>query len=994
MGIKNKSLLFLFFIGLFSVALISSVLYFITQNKEVDIVNSLQMSDMRNLGVSIENEIEYYFLMTRSQILSPVIPMALEQNRDLTLDPSVSSFLENQKRLMGDVVDSISLLDSSGHVLYSTGEMIERDCSGFSWWEALTTSSEQTGYLKKNPFPGRPYMLGILTPIFLDTRFKGVLLCDIRVSRILEKCLPPPSPGRSITLVSLDGSALGISREYRQSFPVPENLQKTVLDNLDSTYFDKERNAYITSVELDPLKRGEPWILMEHYDRAMAHNMFHTGFRNIPLALFVILFVLLLFLLGAQFFIIQPIGRITRDLNKIGDSNLSLRIQKMKAGELGELAQAVNAMLDRISHSTASKDEVEQAVQSRETERLNFENLINTMPEGFASHEIILDATGHPVDYRFLSINPSFEKIIGLKASEVVGKRVLELFPNTESYWIEKYGQVALTGVPIHFENFAAEQGRHFSATAFSPSPGRFAVSFFDITHRINAEKALEKEKEFLSITLRSIGDGVIATDEKGDILFINAVTEQLTGWNNQEALGKPLEEVFCIVNEYSHDRCENPALKVIESGEMTDMANHICLLSKDGNRYIIENSASPIKDRTGQLLGVIIVFRDATDKIQIRERLNQSQKLNALGLLAGGIAHDFNNYLAGLMGYVELSINSLKTGKIEKSSNYLSEIMNVSEKAKSLTNQLLTFSKGGKPHRNIADLTTTITTSVQFALRGSRVVSEIDVSDDLWNCNCDINQIAQCIDNIVLNAVQSMHDGGILKVSAKNETELPGHPGDSSYLCIRITDSGEGIPLHIRDKIFDPFFTTKEKGHGLGLSTVFSIIKHHEGWIDIQSEEGRGSTFSLYLPAEKSQVVKNRSDSRKDHGKEGIILILDDQEYILEILKVMLEEMGYSVIQVSRGDQVVDRISESMTSGQNIMACILDLTLPGDLNGEEIAGRVRALSSEMILIASSGYADSPVMSDPSAYGFNASLSKPYTFQELSEVLADQLKTF
>jgi PAS domain S-box-containing protein len=507
--------------------------------------------------------------------------------------------------------------------------------------------------------------------------------------------------------------------------------------------------------------------------------------------------------------------------------------------------------------------------------------------------------------------------------------------------------------------------------------------------------RKLEKEKESLATTLRSIGDAVIATDCSCNITFINDVTAELTGWGPDEVFGKQLEEVFKIVNEYTGERCENPAKKVIESGKSVELANHTCLISRNRTRYVIEDSAAPIKDHNGKLLGVIIVFRDTTEKKQLLESANRTQKLESLGVLAGGIAHDFNNYLGGVIGFVELAQSRLPDSE-KKVQTYLNKVLDVSGKAISLTRQLLTFSKGGSPKIEISNLRRVIFQSAEFALSGSNAIPEFSVDTDLWNCNCDINQISQCIDNLVLNAIHAMPDGGTISISASNAQSIPSELEQIPHILIQIRDTGTGIPLERLNKIFDPFYSTKEKGHGLGLATVFSIVNNHNGTVKVESEVGSGSVFSIYLPALPGTEISGEEGDEQKLSGSGEILILDDQEYILEVLGEMLSELGFSVKTALNSREAFDILKQDLSGSisPKIRACIIDQTIPGDLPGHKIAAEIKQMAPDLPLIASSGYTDEYVMSHPQEYDFNASIQKPFRITTLSEILGKCLQEY
>ena len=272
-----------------------------------------------------------------------------------------------------------------------------------------------------------------------------------------------------------------------------------------------------------------------------------------------------------------------------------------------------------VTIDITERKEMENALRkSEEKHRL----LTTQMLQGLALHEIILDEAGKAIDYRFLFVNKSFEKLTGLTQEKVVGKTVLEILPETEYYWIEKYGHVAMTGEPLHYENYSKELDKYFEVVAYSPRPQEFAVVISDITERKNLEASLAQEKKRVEITLRSVGDGVISTDKKGNVELLNKVAESLTGWTQEEARGKPVEEIFNIINEFTRVKCESIVQKVLQSGKTCELANHTILISKDGIETPIEDSAAPIMQENEEVMGVILIFRDFSEKKQKQEEI------------------------------------------------------------------------------------------------------------------------------------------------------------------------------------------------------------------------------------------------------------------------------------------------------------------------------------------------------------------------------------
>ena len=514
-----------------------------------------------------------------------------------------------------------------------------------------------------------------------------------------------------------------------------------------------------------------------------------------------------------------------------------------------------------------------------------------------------------------------------------------------------------------------------------------------DVTDRKQAELALEAEKEHLSVTLRSIGDGVITTDVNGTVVLMNRVAERLTGWRQEEAQGKSLDTVFTIINELTREPHANPVQKVLATGAIVELANHTVLVSRDGTERAIADSAAPIADRDNTITGVVLVFRDMTEKQKYIELTQNAQKLESLGLLAGGIAHDFNNLLGGIFGYIDLASSLSREGEVTR---YLSEAMNTIDRARALTRQLLTFAKGGAPVKERAALFPFVQETAQFALSGAPVSCRCTVPGDLWTCNYDKNQIAQVIDNLIINAQQAMPVGGTIDIVAENITlEKKQHPllTQGPYVKLTINDRGIGIPRELLGRIFDPFYTTKDKGHGLGLPTCYSIINRHGGHIDVESEPGNGSSFMVYLPATpQSPPSADSNEGAKHKGGGtvmggGTVIVMDDEAVMRDTMCAMLKTLGYSVLPAKNGKEAIGCFETETREGRAIAALIFDLTVPGAMGGVEAVEHLRRQTCTVPVFVASGYAQDPVMKDPVAYGFTASICKPFRKEELAALL-------
>ncbi|HEB69896.1 MAG TPA: PAS domain S-box protein, partial [Desulfobulbus sp.] len=428
-----------------------------------------------------------------------------------------------------------------------------------------------------------------------------------------------------------------------------------------------------------------------------------------------------------------------------------------------------------------------------------------------------------------------------------------------------------------------------------------------DVTGRKQAQADLAEEKERLSVTLRSIGDGVITTDIAGRVVLLNRVAENLTGWSMEDAEGRPLEEVFHIINEQTGEACENPATKVINSGGVIGPAEHTVLLAKTGSKRRIADNGAPILDAGSTIIGVVLVFRDITAQLKTEKELLKVKKLESIGILAGGIAHDFNNILAAILGNINLALfdRDLK----EKTKNLLTEAEKASIRAKELTQQLLTFSKGGEPVKEMSSLDEIIRDSANFMLLGDNVACTYAIPEDLWLVDIDKGQMSQVIQNIVLNAGHAMPDGGTISISCENiaaadAEEFP-FAGGGQFVKISIRDSGIGMPANIAEKIFDPYFTTKHGGSGLGLAISQSIINKHNGHITVESTPGGGSTFTIYIPSSMETKVRQQEVPVEGSPPSPLkVLIMDDEEIVRDVAGEMLYQMGHEVVPAAEGKE------------------------------------------------------------------------------------------
>ena len=399
--------------------------------------------------------------------------------------------------------------------------------------------------------------------------------------------------------------------------------------------------------------------------------------------------------------------------------------------------------------------------------------------------------------------------------------------------------------------------------------------------------------------------------------------------------------------------------------------------------------------DREGRVVALIGTLQDITEekcaeehRRKLEEQLQQAHKLESLGVLAGGIAHDFNNLLQGVFGYISMA--KLSLDQREKTLAMLEQAEKALTMSVNLATQLLTFSKGGKPVRKSISLLPVIENAVKFSLSGSRSDYRFTADKDLRHVEADEGQIGQVIQNIVLNANEAMPDGGTVEISAKN-TDIPkGNkpllPEGGKFVQIVIKDSGMGIPEQYLSRIFDPYFSSKQKGSGLGLATSYSIVRNHGGVIEVSSEPNKGSTFSICLPSAEAGEEEART-SVPAVDRKGKILLMDDEEMVRAVAMEMIDALGHEAMCAADGDDAIEKFRQAGESGMPFDIVILDLTVKGGMGGEQTIRKLLEIDPHVRAIVSSGYADTPVVSDYRSYGFAAFLNKPYRIDALRDSL-------
>ena len=492
----------------------------------------------------------------------------------------------------------------------------------------------------------------------------------------------------------------------------------------------------------------------------------------------------------------------------------------------------------------------------------------------------------------------------------------------------------------------------------------------------------LQNSEEKYRTMIEHSNDMIWTLDEKGSFLYFNKKSEEITGYKLKDWRGKSFVSLILVEDL---KMVENIFIKTMEG---TPQHYELSIYDYKRNLLILSVNTAPII-KQGKVIGTVSFGRDITESKKMEEELFKASKLESIGTLAGGIAHDFNNILAGIIG--NISITKLRLSPEDEIFSALIKMEKASFQAKDLTNQLLTFAKGGAPVKKVTLIKNLIKNSVRFALTGSSIGCNFLIPDDLWPVEVDETQIGQVINNLIINAVQAMQAGGVIKVIAENiyidsEKVLPLNEG--RYVKLSIEDMGTGISKEDLDKIFDPYFTTKKRGSGLGLSITYSIIKKHNGYIAVDSKLGVGTKFYIYLPAlEKEALAGEKKKEKELMTGKGKILVMDDEDIVRDVSGAMIRHIGYEVSFAEDGDKAIELYRKAKESGNPFDVVILDLTIPGGMGGEKAIGKLIKIDPGIKAIVSSGYSDDPVMSSYREYGFSGVLLKPYIIQEISEVL-------
>ena len=635
----------------------------------------------------------------------------------------------------------------------------------------------------------------------------------------------------------------------------------------------------------------------------------------------------------------------------------------------------------------------EEALQ---TSRDLLSSVLSSSLDGVMVFSAIRDETNTIVDFECALVNPQAEKLIGSSAEDMVGVRLRETMPKQEEKGLfEAYRQVVETGEPAEMEiRYDTETlDAWFHVMAVKVENG-VAVTYRDITERKEAERRIREQAQLLD----KARDAILAHDMDGRIVYWNKSAERLTGWSKDEILGKWAHE--CLYDPEENGKLQECHETMMAEGEWT---GELRMQTKDGEERIVESRWTLVRDSAGAPKHVLVINTDITERKQLESQMLRSQRMESIGRLVGGIAHDLGNLLVPITLGVKVLRRRVEQddAKVERT---LSMIQKSAERGSDMVEQVLAFARGVEGER--------------VALRPELVIEEVEemteetfpedievqtrTADDLRPIVGDATQIQQVLMNLCVNARDAMPDGGTLSIDARTvhfsesdaRRNIEAEPGP--YVRIAVRDTGIGMPDDVVDKIFEPFFSTKEEGEGtgLGLSTAYSIIQSHDGFLDVESEKGMGTTFWMYLPVAEEDVTPDTHENgtsapeRAPYEGDGKrILVVDDEEFVLESAQQTLEAVGYEVVTALDAAAGLRRVEKE---GDAIDGVVTDLRMPG-MGGLELIRTLHAQHPTLPIVAASGVADGCTEEALDA-GAQAFLAKPFTAEKLEGALQEALR--
>jgi len=612
--------------------------------------------------------------------------------------------------------------------------------------------------------------------------------------------------------------------------------------------------------------------------------------------------------------------------------------------------------------------------------------LISRMLDLFEGFAIATDARG-----RIAYANPAASRLSDHSPSGVVGCSLDTLFDLTDEHRA-LIDQCRLGRTAISFETTGKRKAGstfpvQFNAAPLNPESDDHGLVIFAVD--ISDLKLAVEEQARLVTAVEHAAESIIVTNPEGIIEYVNPAFEKMTGYSRNEVIGRNIE----LMDSGQHSKTLlSSIIDTLQRGEVWQ--GRIVNKRKDNSLYETEATVSPIKNKIGEITNYVSLQRDVSHEIRLERQLRQAQKMEAIGTLAGGIAHDFNNLLMGIQGNISLSLLDVEAGSpllknLKKIEQYI-------QNGVDLTKQLLGFARGGKYEISMLNINELLKEqNLMFSRTNKEIIFQDKYAPDLWSVEVDQGQIEQVLMNLYLNALQAMSGGGTLitctgNVTVDKDQYNPYYVKAGKYVKMTIEDTGIGMSEEVQQRIFDPFFTTKEmgRGTGLGLASVYGIVKNHEGFINVYSKKGKGTRFEVYLPASgKGVPYKQKVKEEFVEGKETVLLV-DDEAMILDVGERMLGKLGYKVFTAGDGKEA---LAVFQKYPDKIDAIILDMIMP-KMGGGETFDRIKKMKPDIKVLLSSGYSINGQATEILNRGCNGFIQKPFNLQNLSQNLRSILE--
>ena len=621
-----------------------------------------------------------------------------------------------------------------------------------------------------------------------------------------------------------------------------------------------------------------------------------------------------------------------------------------------------------------------------------FKTLFMSMSDGFYLSEILFDDNGNPCDYRYMDVNPVFEQIMALSRDQIIGKRYKELVPVDTTRWLDVYCTVARTGTPMTYEFYSSEYQMHFETYSYRPTKGQVAVIVRNITERKQAETALQQAKDYAEKLIESANAIIVVLDAEGKVQVFNRAAEEITGYTRQELLGHDCFEILAPKDRYPN--VWEAFQKSARDGLPKWIENPI--LTKAGEERFISWQNTELLER-GVVSGSISYGIDITEHKQLEKRLLQSQKMEAIGQLTGGIAHDFNNMLSVILGHAELLKSHLPSG--DPLFKNVLEIENAGLHSRDITRQLLAFSRKQIISPKTANLNQLILRieKTLAKLIGENIDLRFLPQSDLWNVRADPTQIDQLLINLSVNARDAMPKGGALTIETSNvcidDFYCASHVEcrTGHFVSLSVSDDGVGMDDETLSHAFEPFYTTKEvgKGTGLGLATVYGIVKQNGGFINIYSEPGKGTTIRIHIPRFMDEVSEEKvAEEAPPEFCPATVLLVEDDDMVRGMTAEILNKFGYSVL---IAETPIEALAFFEKEDTPIDLLISDVVMP-QMSGAELVAKIKVIKPELKVLFMSGYTENVIVRQGVLKEGIHFVQKPFSMKDLARKVREAME--